>query len=361
VKNPTLEKLRRMIAKYLFFADPSILIPLSFWIAGTYLYEAFDSFPYMVITARVKRAGKTRLSELIRFTCNMPYSVAGASAASLFRMIEDRKPTIIWDEAETLSSEASSIVRAFLNVGYRKGQTIPRAQGQEVKEWPTYCPKVFVLIGEVYDTLRDRSIIVKMTRGTTQDTDRLQRFSYETCKAEGLEIVDAMRVLIANNMQAILEAYETENLDFLTDRDEEIWRPLFAIAKVLEPESYKAMKRIAVDMATEKTAPYKKWELNVDEEKRAEKEEYAHRLLSDFLSITKNLKAISSATAINVLRDIDVAPWRKYLGNGLDMNMLADLLGIVELFPKVHRVGTKTFRGYSRADILSAAKKARVI
>lgn len=366
----TLSALRKFISDYLYFEDASILLPICYWIAGTYLFESFDAFPYCVITASTKRSGKTLLSELMAFCSNVPFRVTGATAQALFRAIEDRKPTIIWDEAETLSSEASSVLRAFLNVGYRKGQTVPRASGESIKEWPTYCPKVFVLIGQVFDTLRDRSIVVNMRRGTTQETDKLKRFSHETCKTRGLEFVDEIRSLIAENYQAILDVYENDSLEFLTDRDEEIWRPVFAICKVLEPENYVSMKRIAVDMAAEKTAPVKDKELLALEEKRAQKEEYAIRLVKDMLTITKTVKAISSSDAVEALRKIDVAPWRKILGTGLDMLLLADLLAVFELRPKVHRAkgnaknsgsGQGVFRGYSRDQILDAAKKARIL
>lgn len=355
-----LKNLRSFITDYCHFADPEIVRPLSLWIAATYLFEAFDSFPYLVITARVKRAGKTRLSELIGFTCSMPMNVAGASAPSLFRAVKDTKPTIIWDEAEQLSSESASLVRTFINVGYRKGQTIPRTDGKYgIIQWPTYCPKIFVLIGDVYDTLRDRSIICEMQRGEPK-----KRFSYETAKTEGAEIAEEIRQLVAENLEAIQDAYENTDLPFLTDRDAEIWRAIFAIGSVLDRDNdgINLLSRIATDMATEKTADVKKYGyVNQEEqEKIVQREEYARKLLSDMLNITSKLKAIESNRAIAALKEITIAPWRKYQGTGIDMNMLADLLGIFELRPKVCRVGEKVFRGYTRKDILSCAKKYKV-
>lgn len=357
--NP-LKNLRAFLSDYCHFADPAIVRPLSLWIAGTYLYETFDSFPYLVITAHVKRAGKTRLSELIGFTCSMPFNVAGATAASLFRIIQDNKPTIMWDEAETLSSEASTITRAFLNVGYRKGQTIPRATGQGVTQWPTYCPKVFVLIGDVYDTLRDRSIVVEMQRGEPR-----KRFAYETAKMEGEEIANSIKILVAENLELIQSEYSGMELRFLTDRDAEIWRPVFALAKAIEPESVTELSRIAIDMATEKTANVKRYGyVNQEEQERiVEREEYAKRLLTDMLKITERKefsKAIESRNAIKLLHEINIAPWRKYQGTGLDMTMLSDLLGIYELRPRVCRIGENIFRGYLRKDILECAKKYKV-
>lgn len=358
-KNVTpLHRMREYLSGYLHFAEAAIVRPIALWVAGTYIFEMFDTFPYLVISASVKRAGKTRLSELIGFASSMPFNVAGATAAALFRVIQDNKPTIIWDEAESLSSEASSLTRQFLNVGYRKGQTIPRTTGKGVTMWPTFCPKVFVLIGQVYDTLRDRSIVVEMQRG-----EPLKRFSYETAKMEGEEIGNEIKALIAANLEKIQAAYNETELDFLTDRDAEIWRPIFALAKVLEPDTIEELKRIAVDMAAAKTADVKKYgatELE-EQEKVIQREEYAKRLLQDLLTVTAKLKSISSQDAINALRELTTSPWRKYRGNGLDMNMLADLLTMYELRPKPVRDGEKVFRGYTRKDILSSAKKFKVI
>ncbi len=288
----------------------------------------------------------------------MPFNVAGATAASLFRIIQDNKPTIMWDEAETLSSEASSLTRAFLNVGYRKGQTIPRATGQGVIQWPTYCPKVFVLIGDVYDTLRDRSIICEMQRG-----EPAKRFAYETAKAEGEEIAQEIKSLIAENIEKIQSAYADIELPFLTDRDAEIWRPVFALSAVLDVGEKTSLARIAVDMATEKTSDVKRYGyVNQEEhEKIVRREEYGKRAIADLLFLTKKVKYIESKNAVKLLRGIDIAPWRKFEGTGLDnMKKLADLVGIFELRPKLIRDGENVFRGYLQKDILQSAKKYKI-
>jgi len=367
VKTP-LQNLRQFLSDYCHFANPEIVRPLSLWIAATYLYEAFDCFPYLTITARVKRAGKTRLSELIGFTCSMPFNVAGASAASLFRTVDENKPTLLIDEAEALSSESASSIRTFLNVGYRKGQTIPRADGKYgVKQWPTYCPKVFVLIGDVYDTLRDRSIIIEMQRGEPG-----KRFSYEIAKLEGAAIADEIKNLVAENLEAIQLAYCDTDINFLTDRDAEIWRPIFTIAKAIEPDSISELSRIAVDLATEKTADSRKYGfVNQEEQERTiRREEYARRAIADLLTITAKREYVSSAEAITLLKAIDIAPWRKYEGTGLEGRMLADLVAVLELRSKAIRDNSKPYkaggkgqnmvRGFTRKDILACAKKYKI-
>jgi hypothetical protein len=368
-----LEKLRKFILSYSCLKDESLVVPLSLWIAATYVFETFDAFPYLVITAKIKRAGKTRLKELIGFTCQMPFSVTGASAAALFRSIKDNKPTILWDEAEELSKEGNSLMRQFLNSGYRKGQTIPRASGEGVIEWPTYCPKAFVLIGDVFDTLRDRSIVVEMDRMTPEQAQGMKRFSYETAKAEGAEIAEELKSVLAENLESINEAYNSEELSFLTDRDEEIWRPIFAIAKVLDTATYNAkttnktrsMRALAVDLATEKTST-ERYKPSAEAEAKLEQEEYGLKLLHDMLSIMpKGMKCISSVEALSRLRKIDVAPWRKYHGEGLTLNNSAEpnsmsaLLSPYNVQAKPVRDGKKVSRGFLRADIERAIKETK--
>jgi hypothetical protein len=377
-----LQQLRAYLASYCHFAEPEITVPLSMWVAGTYMFEVFDSYPYLVINARVKRAGKTRLSELIGFTSNMPFNVSGASAPALFRKISDDKPTIIWDEAETLSSESNSLVRAFLNVGYRKGQTIPRATGTGVVEWPTYCPKTFVLIGDVYDTLRDRSIICEMQRGEPG-----KRFLYEAAKEEGLEIADELRGVLEQNLEAIVSAYSTLDLPFLTDRDEEIWRPIFAICSVIDKESMPALTRIAADLAAEKTNPYR-YEPDHNAEAQAATEEYGKRLLRDTLTVIAHIKPngkegdkrskfhryIATADLIAALKAIPTAPWRKFYSvqqngvqgqeskkePGITPHQIGDFFGQFGIHPKLVRNGKDVFRGYDCDVIESIAKKIKV-
>lgn len=389
--NNPLKQLREYILSYCHFEDESIVRPLALWIAGTYIFDAFDAYPYLTITAKTKRSGKTRLgAELISFTCSTPMNVAGASPAALFRAVKDMKPTIIQDEAEQLNSEAASLMRQFLNVGYRKGQTIPRADGKHgIIQWPTYCPKVFILIGDVYDTLKDRSIVVNMKR--LPEGKELKPFSYERAKMEGNEIGEEIKSLLAGNLEKILKAYETENIKFLTDRDAEIWRSIFALERILGDGGTKTLSnltRTAVDVSTEKTLPSRSYAMSADAEKQAERESYARRLLADMLTITKGKKAISSLDAIKELKKLDTAPWRVYraesddvagasslTNDGLDQRSMSTLLAIVGLRPKPIRnavtdnskkgkkyngKGQNVARGYARKDIEAAAKQGGV-
>src|SRR5207247_3545549 len=65
----------------------------------------------------------------------------------------------------------TTLFRSVLNGGYRKGATVTRRG----LTYAVYSPKVFILIGDVFDTLRDRSIVIEMWRGRSEEhTSELQ-------------------------------------------------------------------------------------------------------------------------------------------------------------------------------------------
>ena len=346
--------------RYVTFSDPQYPFALALWTFATYLWPHFDAFPYLVITSDTKRSGKTRLSELLSFAASNARSVAGVTPATIFRMIRDENPTLIIDEAETLSSEAADTMRSILNVGYRRGQVIPRAAKGEagIIEWPAYCPKVFILIGDPFDTLRDRSILIRMKRGAAP-----QRFLYETAKAEGNAIGERMAELAATFKDAVLDVYgNPEGLAFLTDRDEEIWMPIFSLASVACPDRLTELTRAAVDMATEKTADTRK-HTNVDmkaAEEEATQHEYAERLLRDFGAVMGSHRYLTTADALRLLHELPTGPWRKFRGEGLSAIALSDLLRTFNVVPRVIRTkqGKRTkqafARGYRREDVTKA-------
>lgn len=380
-------ELEAYLLRYVTFPANDAAFALALWAASTYLWEHFDAFPYLTITSDTKRSGKTRLSELLAFVSRNPMNMAGMTAATLFRSIRDSNPTIFIDEAENLSSGSADTLRSVLNVGYRRGQTIPRTGlGGVVEHWPAYCPKVFILIGDVFDTLRDRSIIIRMQRGTAA-----QRFLYEIAKGEGTTIANTFRALFevprpkattrrrAGDITDILDTFNDEappaptalalaifetytthaTLDFLSDRDAEIWMPLFAVATHLCPDRLDELTRVAVDMSTEKTAKVRKHSALEMEaaERDASDAEYAERLLADVLFAIGNAKGLYTTEAIDKLYALPTGPWRKFRGVGLTVHDMAKLLDRFGVHPKLIRTGKKVARGYARTDIEAAVSR----
>jgi hypothetical protein len=347
------------INTYAKFTDESYSLPIALWIIATYCFPCFDAFPYMVITAETKRSGKTRLAELISFACSNPRFMTSITPSTMFNMIEAEAPTIFFDEAETLSSESQNSMTQVLNAGYRKGQTIPRMVGKEQwKEFKVYSPKVFILIGDVRDTLRDRSVIIKMRRAGAGEMQT--RFVYEIVKNHGRELRERASAIVEANVAEISSQYMTSTgFRFLSDRDEEIWTPLFVLCQMLCPERMDQLTRVAVDIATEKTVEKKSYRDMEDDdaEKNAQDEEFNVRLLQDLYAVMGG-KNISSQDAVDRLQAIPTSPWRKYRGVGITMHNIADILDVMHIDPKPIRVGKKVFKGYKIEQVREAMKRA---
>ncbi len=352
-------KIENYLSKYVIFSDENYKLPIALWIAGTYAWPNFDAFPYLCITADTKRAGKTRLSELVGFTCSNPRNTAAMSAAAMYRSIQEESPTLIMDETESFGSESASDIRTVLNVGYRKGQVVRKSKGDSFVEYNTYCPKVFILIGDVFDTLRDRSIVVRMRRGTPAEMNSLTRFTYDAAKEQGKELREKMSAEVESNLSAISEQYvNSTGIPFLSDRDEEIWTPLFTLCQILAPERIKELERTAVDMATEKTAPKRRVADLKEKEEMAQDLEYAERLLRDSLSAMGKEKAIRTSELLTKLKDMPTAPWRKIFGKGLDEFSLSRLMEIMGVSPKTIRFGSGRKAPLAKGYTKDAVQKA---
>jgi hypothetical protein len=351
-----ISQLESYIRSYVSLAETCHALVIVLWLAATHAWPAFDAFPYLVVTSATKRSGKTRLLELMSFVASNSQLVASISPAALYRTVHAEKPTLLVDEAEMFSS-AKSEYRSLLNTGYRRGQTVKRHDG----DYETYCPKAFALIGDVHDTLRDRSIVVEMRRG-----EPARRFVYAAAKQEGAVLRERLRAALsskADEIDAVVR--EFEGLPFLFDRDEEIWTPLFVLCRLLCPDRIDELERAAADISAAKTARARKYlELGQDEDD-AQEQQYAVRLLRDMAVITADHEQITTQEAIAKLREIPTSPWRRFRGAGLKDGIeggmvLAGLLSCFGIKPATIRIAPKTegkgstAKGYKRRALLDA-------
>lgn len=351
-----ISQLEAFFNKYIAFQG-AYALPLALWTIGTYLYQDFNVFPYLVITAATKRSGKTLLSNLVGFASNNPMPMGAVTPAVLFHSIAGGRCTILCDEAEPLSSEGASTLRSVLNMGYRKGGMVGRMLNGEVMQYPTFCPKVFVLIGSANDTLTDRSIIIRMVR-----TEAPARFNYDTAQLEGEALRAEIQALVKTGAGSlVVDSYlDHAPLEFLTNaRDEELWLPLFAIAKEFCPERLAELQAAAVDIATEKTAAARRYINLQGAERDAEDDEYGLRLLADTHAVLKahSHKSMSTKELIQALYAVPTSPWRKFRGPGLSSRNLSDMLSRHGVTPRPVRNGSAVARGYRFQDVDAAVKK----
>lgn len=335
-------RIEEWIAGYMFLPDRGVALVAALWAINTWVFDRFDATPYLCITASTKGAGKTRLAELLSMISQTGRMFGAMTPASMFRLIEayQSKLTIFFDEAETLSSSAAGVMRTVMNTGYRKGQTIPRtvpgANGGSVKEFPIYCPKAFMLIGDVNDTLRDRSIVLSLTRGTPA-----KEFDMSTAEAEARDILADLYRLNVPSLVAMADQIVPR---FVTGRDREIWTAIFSVASALglDKVATDRLTRTAADLTASKTAPKRHYREMAQDEDDAVDVTMADRAIADLVSVLRaDEKHVFSGEAVERLRAIPEGPWRTVKGAGLDVTMLARLVSRFGLHPR----DIKTYEG----------------
>jgi hypothetical protein len=333
-------KMEEFIGRYLILPLRAVL-PLALWAIATHCFDVFDAFAYLTLTSPTPRCGKTRLLEVMELIVKDPLRATNASEAALFRGIEKFQPTLLLDEAETLSSkgERAEYLRAVVNAGNRRGAHVLRCEGKppSPEKFNVFCPKIIAQIGAPPTTILDRSIVIPMQR--RKPGEQIARFLMRIAEPEGAELQKGAASWCDMHRSEIERAYEVQPLDSLSDRDAESWQPLFSVLAVAAPSRVAELKTCADVLTGEKSAS-------------AEDESSYLRLLADVRQIFElfNTDRFSSAELVERLLRDETAPWIEFdRGKPLTQRGLARMLGRFGVSPRAIRLlNGSTPRGYLR-------------
>ena len=325
------------IRRYVVLPEAAYL-PVSLWVVSTHAVQQFDCFPYIAAVSAAKRSGKTRLAEVLEVLARRPWRGTAPSPAALYRMLEGA-PTLLLDEVEALNSknksETALILLAVLNAGHRKGATIPRCDGprHEVTQFPVYGPKFFAAIGRLPDTLLDRSIVVHMRRRSRSQP--VERFRMARATAEAKPIHDRMARFAQSHVADIERAYQQvldTDLEYLTDRDADLWTPLFTVCSVLIPERKADLKECAIVLSGAKAGD------DADDS-------WALTLLRDIKAVWPDGEdRFETAKLLERLKALEESPWQEHQ---LTPRKLARTLRPFEVEPRKLRIDEyRTAQGY---------------
>lgn len=330
----------KYIRRYCVLPDAAYLT-LALWCAATHMAETFDCFPYLALLSPAKRCGKTRLLEILETVCAKPWRGTAPTSAALYRMMKDC-PTLLLDEVEGLrngrsTSETQQAILAVLNAGHRAGATVPRCAGkdQHLEHFPVYGPKAFAAIGSLPDTLSDRSIVLTLQRKKPDQS--VERFLFARAKAEA-EPIRAGLELVANQYASdVRQAYQAcSDLSWLSDRDADLWMPLFALCSVAAPGRVSELRHSAQMLS------------GVKQEDDTE-DSTSLRLLSDIRAVWRqNAPHIASADLLERLRAIEDAPWLEYETTARKVAKWLRPFGVA---PRQVRIENGTVKGYVRAEM----------
>jgi hypothetical protein len=200
---------------------------VALWVLHTYGFEATMVTPRLLLKSAEKRSGKTTLLMLVGAMASRALMAANISASAVYRTVEEARPTLLIDEADTFLP-GSEELRGVLNAGYTRGGQAIRAVGEdhEPRVFSCWCPVAIATLRNLPDTIEDRAIaITLMRRRKSEKVDRL-RVDQLALLAP---LASRARRWMDDNIKD-LEVADPEIPNECNDRAADCWRLLLAIA-----------------------------------------------------------------------------------------------------------------------------------
>jgi putative DNA primase/helicase len=137
---------------------------LPLWVLHAWTMDAGDVSPLLVLESPTKRCGKTSVLILLYFLTPRSELSSNITAPALFRYIEDVRPTLLIDEADSFAKDNEEL-RGILNSGHTKAAAnVIRIVDHKPRRFSTWAPKAIATIGTLADTLEDRAVLVRLQR-----------------------------------------------------------------------------------------------------------------------------------------------------------------------------------------------------
>jgi hypothetical protein len=332
---------------------------LALWTLHTYAFQLRDVSTYLGLESPEKRCGKTTLLTVLSDLVNRPIVAANISSPALFRVIEEMRPTLLIDEADTFL-QGNEELRGILNSGYSRktayvvrvasrftefnlptparlsattdlgdNEAIAGAGGTRLVRFSCWCPKIMAAIGRLPETLADRCIVVRMQR----------KMATETCEPlRNLEAGPLRRQcarFVQDHAEEIAGA-QPEAPPNMNDRACDIWEPLLALAD-LAGGAWPELARQAAEVLTA----------------IAQEGSPISSLLLDILMqfVQTGDDRIFSRTLVAGLNDSPDRPWAGMQGGRpLSELWLSQQLRPYGIRPRSIRLGEFTGKGYVKEE-----------
>ena len=336
-----------IIQKHVFLDDAST-VAIAMWILMSWVNDQLYILPQLLLTSPIKQCGKTTTLSVIQSLVNRPLPSGNISAAAVYRAIEEWKPTLLLDEADTYLRKNVELA-GVLNSGHTRETAfvtrVAEIDGQQMPvRFSTWAPKVIAGIGvSAADTTIDRSLIIRLQRKpANMPRSRLAlRFSDD---------MGPLRSRIARWAVAVKDVQIDESaLNFITnDRARDNWAALLAVARHVGKVATEALLAAALAMSDNS-------DLSSDRE---------GDLLRDLKGVIAEIATEAAAkkadatllptrAILDKLNKLEDSQWTNFnRGSGLNGHGLARMLKLFGLAPTIKKDagGRKTVRGYVAAD-----------
>lgn len=328
------------IGQFVAFPSSAAMTAVVLWTAHSHAVNAFDSTPRLALLSPEPGSGKTRVLEVLELLVPRPMHVLSASVAAIFRSIEAKQPTLLFDEVDSIfgrhgKGDDAEDLRGLLNAGHRSGATVPRCVGanHDVRMFPVFAPVALAGLGDLPDTLMTRSVVVRMRRRRADETVR--PFRRRLAEPQGFGLRDRLSAWMSSIENDLAGAWP-DMPNGITDRPADVWEALLAVADAAGGDWPTRARDACVELC--KVSVSREASLGI-------------RLLTDLRAIFAGEAMLFTSTILERLHALEEAPWSDLRGKPLDARGLAHRLGQYEVESGTVRVGEATAKGYKAEDL----------
>lgn len=333
-----LDEITRMLDKHIIFPSDEARDSVVLWIAHTYVFDTFSTTPRLSLRSKLPGSGKSMVLDMVGMLGYNTRKGLGLTPATMWRLLEHYKPTLILDEVDTVfgkngSSSAHKDLRCVINGGHRRGEVVPRCSGAEdVKDFNVFGPIAMGGLGRLPATIATRSVEIEMV-------------PYKGGDRKITEIdVDEMQDHV-NRLKRLAESWSELGKKYLVKRPDampvsarkaDVWRPLVSIGDMAGDDWSDRARKASVVMTTE--ADGKKTSANM-------------QALIDMRRVMHGQEHMSTAEALRGLVTMNDGVWA---ADELDARALARYLSAFDIRSVNIREDGKVFKGF-RADQFAEA------
>ena len=315
---------------------PPAAVAEALWTVHAHAHDATHISPLLAFTSATKRCGKSTALALVGAMVPRPLPASNITAAALFRAVERLRPTLLVDEVDSFLREREEL-RGVLNSGHcRAVAAVVRTVGDdhEARVFSTWAPKAIAAIGQLPDTVGDRSVEVRLNRRRRDET--VERLRLDRLHADLEPLRRRCARWAADHLPALRDA-DPDVPSELHDRAQDNWRPLLAIADAAGGPWPERARQAALVLSGA---------VEDDGDVRV-------LLLGDLRCVMGEQEQMTSKAIVERLKDMEDRPWPEWRrGQPLTPRGLARLLEPYGVRPRqLWDSAVGKIRGYRREDL----------
>ncbi|MYW14605.1 DUF3631 domain-containing protein [Streptomyces sp. SID2955] len=302
------------------FPNEAAYVAVVLWDAHAHLLDCFESTPRLAFLSPEPGSGKSRALEIVETLVPNPMAAVDASAAALFRAVagaDGKRPTILFDEIDTIfgpKAGENEQLRGFINAGHRRNRPMFRCVGdganQTVQAFHSFAAVAVAGLGYLPDTIRDRSVSIRMRRRARNET--IEPYRTRIHEKEGFALRDRLATWAEQVSERVMNVWPAMP-EGVTDRPADVWEPLLAVADAAGGDWPDRAREACVVL--------------VAASKANDKGSLGVRLLTDLRDhVMVGIDRLPTVAILDRLNALDDAPWADLHGKPLDNRRLSRML-----------------------------------